>query len=45
MVDEIKEKYAVYFPYDGRICIASICQSNIDHVAEAFHIVTDGKEL
>ena len=45
MVDELKNTYGIYMPFDGRVCIASVTQANIDHVCEAFHAVTDGKEL
>lgn len=45
MVDELKNNFSIYLPYDGRICIASITQNNIDYVCEAFHAVTHGKEI
>jgi aspartate aminotransferase, mitochondrial len=43
MVEEMKSKYAIYLPFDGRVCIASITQGNIDYVCECMHAVTEGK--
>lgn len=45
MIEELKTKYGIYMPYDGRVCIASVTQTNIDYVCKAFHEVTDGKEI
>ena len=45
MVDEMRNKWSIYLPYDSRICIASVTQNNIDYVCEAMHSVTDGKEF
>ena len=45
MVDELRNNYSIYLPYDSRICIASVTQNNIDYVCEAMHKVTDGKEF
>ena len=45
MVLELRSKYAIYFPADGRISVASVNQSNIDYLCEAFHAVTDGKQI
>ena len=45
MVEVLKTQYAIYLPYDGRVCVASITQNNIDYVCECFHKVSDGKEL
>lgn len=32
MVEELKGKYSIYLPFDGRISIASVNQSNIDYI-------------
>lgn len=43
MVNELREKYAIYMTMDGRISIAGLNSGNIDYIAEAFHKVTHGK--
>jgi len=43
MVNELREKYAVYMTMDGRISIAGLNSGNLDYVANAFHAVTHGK--
>jgi len=43
MVDELREKYAVYMTGDGRISLAGLNTGNVDYVAECFHKVTHGK--
>ena len=45
MVNVLRETYAIYLPLDGRICVASITQGNIDYVCDAFHAVTKGKTM
>jgi aspartate aminotransferase len=43
MVDELREKYAIYMTADGRISIAGLNTSNLGYISEAFHNVTKGK--
>lgn len=43
MVDELREKYAIYMTGDGRISIAGLNTGNLDYIADAFHTVTKGK--
>ena len=45
MVDELREKYAIYMTADGRISIAGLNTGNLAYVAEAFHAVTKGKKF
>jgi aspartate aminotransferase len=45
MVNELREKYAIYMTMDGRISIAGMNTSNLDYIAEAFHKVTHGKKF
>jgi len=45
MVARIKSEFSVYMPFDGRISIAGLNDQNVDHVAAAFHAVTDGLEI
>jgi aspartate aminotransferase len=45
MVDELREKYAIYLTADGRISIAGLNSGNLDYISEAFHTVTKGKEF
>jgi aspartate aminotransferase len=45
MVDELREKYAIYMTADGRISIAGLNTGNIGYIAEAFHAVTKGKKF
>ena len=39
-IEELRSKYSIYMPSDGRISIASINDSNIDYIVEAIHDVT-----
>ena len=45
MVNELREKYAIYMTMDGRISIAELNSGNLDYVAEGFHAVTTGKSF
>jgi aspartate aminotransferase len=45
MVDELREKYAIYMTADGRISIAGLNSGNIAYIADAFHAVTKGKKF
>jgi len=36
MVTEMRAN-SIYLPFDGRICVASITQGNIDYVCECIH--------
>jgi aspartate aminotransferase, mitochondrial len=43
MVDELRNKYAIYMTGDARISICGLNTKNLDYVAEAFHQVTKDK--
>ena len=43
MVEELRNKYAIYMTADGRISICGLNTKNLDYIAESFHAVTDGK--
>jgi aspartate aminotransferase len=45
MTEEMKGTYSIYLPFDGRICVASITQNNIDYVCECMHKVSEGKSI
>jgi len=45
MVDELREKYAIYMTADGRISIAGLNTGNLGYIADAFHAVTKGKSF
>ena len=45
MVNELREKYAIYMTMDGRISIAGLNTKNLDYVANGFHAVTHGKKF
>lgn len=45
MVEELKQKYAIYMTADGRISISGLNTKNLDYVAEAFHNVTKDKKF
>ena len=45
MVNELREKYAIYMTMDGRISIVGLNSGNLDYVAEGFHAVTTGKSF
>lgn len=45
MVKEVREKYSIYMPPDGRISIAGVNSKNIDHICTAFHNVSHGKNI
>lgn len=45
MVNELREKYAIYMTMDGRISIAGLNTSNLQYISEAFHNVTKGKQF
>ena len=45
MVYEVREKYSIFMPPDGRISVAGVNSSNIDHICKAFHEVSDGKQI
>ena len=45
MVDELREKYAIYMTADGRISIAGLNTKNLGYIAQAFHAVTKGKKF
>ena len=36
-IEELRSRYSIYMPSDGRISIASINHSNIDYIVEAIH--------
>jgi len=45
MVNELREKYAIYMTMDGRISIAGLNTGNLDYISDAFHQVTKGKQF
>lgn len=45
MIDELREKYAIYMTADGRVSIAGLSTSNLDYIADAFHSVTKDKKF
>lgn len=45
MVMEMRENHAIYFPLTGRISVAGINQSNIDHFCQSLMRVTQGKKI
>jgi aspartate aminotransferase len=45
MVNELREKYAIYMTMDARISIAGLNTGNLDYVADGFHAVTHGKQF
>lgn len=45
MVDELRNKYAIYMTADGRISICGLNTHNLDYIAEAFHAVTKDKQF
>ena len=45
MVEELKQKYAIYMTADGRISISGLNTKNLDYIAEAFHNVTKDKKF
>ena len=45
MVNELREKYAIYMTMDGRISIAGLNTGNLEYVAAGFHEVTTGKQF
>ena len=45
MVEEIRQKYAIYMTSDGRISISGLNTKNLDYVADAFHEITKDKQF
>lgn len=45
MCDELTNEYAIYLTRDGRISIAGLNDNNLEYVAKAVHVVTDGKSI
>ena len=43
MVEELRNKYAIYMTADGRISICGLNTKNLDYIAESFHAVTKDK--
>lgn len=43
MMDELREKYAVYGVANGRICVAGLNRGNVEYAAEAFARVLAGR--
>jgi len=43
MINELREKHAIYMTMDGRISIAGLNSGNIEYCVDAFHSVTTGK--
>ena len=45
MVEELRNKYAIYMTADGRISICGLNTKNLDYIAESFHAVTKDKQF
>ena len=45
MVEELKQKYAIYMTADGRISISGLNTHNLDYIADAFHAITKDKKF
>lgn len=45
MVEEIRQKYAIYMTADGRISISGLNTKNLDYCADAFHNITKDKQF
>ena len=45
MLEELKVKYSIYIPIDGRFLISGLNDTNINYVADAFHQVTKDKRF
>jgi aspartate aminotransferase, mitochondrial len=45
MVEELRNKYAIYMTADGRISICGLNTKNLDYIAESFHTVTKDKQF
>lgn len=45
MVEELRNKYAIYMTADGRISICGLNTKNLDYIAECFHNVTKDRQL
>jgi aspartate/tyrosine/aromatic aminotransferase len=45
MVTSVIADHGIYMPPDGRISVAGVNSQNIDHICQAFHQVTIGKEI
>jgi len=45
MCDELTDEHAIYLTRDGRISIAGLNSDNVAKIAQAIHVVTDGKPI
>jgi len=45
MVEELRNKYAIFMTADGRISICGLNTKNLDYIAESFHTVTKDKQF
>jgi aspartate/tyrosine/aromatic aminotransferase len=45
MVEELRNKYAIYMTADGRISICGLNTKNLDYIAESFYTVTKDKQF
>ena len=45
IVDELRNKHAIYMTDDGRISICGINTKNIDYIADAFHLATKDRKF
>ena len=45
MCEELTSEYSIFLTMNGRISVAGLNDSNVKYVAEAIHVVTDGKSI
>lgn len=45
MCDELTDQYNIFLTRDGRISIAGLNHDNLEYVANAIHLVTDGRSI
>lgn len=45
MVDKVRADHSIYMAADGRISVAGLNSSNMDHVANAFHLASKDGEI
>jgi len=45
MCDELTLNHSIYLTRDGRVSLAGLNDGNIEYVARAMHLVTDGKSI
>jgi aspartate aminotransferase len=45
MCDRLTNDYSIFLTKDGRISLAGLNEKNVGYVADAIHVVTDGKSI